>query len=42
MAFKEDVVVQGNINPNLPDEWIKRDDTESSFNEMREDNLEVS
>ena len=42
MAFKEDVVVSGNINPILADEWIRRDDTETSFNEMREDNSEVS
>ena len=42
MAFKEDVVVSGNINPILADEWIKRDDTEASFNELREDKSETS
>jgi len=42
LAFQEDVVVSGNINPNLADEWIRRDDTETSISEMREDNSEVS
>jgi hypothetical protein len=31
MAFKEDVVVHGNINPILANEWIRRDDTEASI-----------